>query len=771
MTSSDAPFNRDKDAARMMLFRWSFLIVDWLAANGHLAPKGYLDGLRLLGESTKIDNAEDSVAMIKRAAEGCEQLPEAQMLISEFEPNPSKVLGHFEKAFDQSAWLLNPPDDDDLNSENLERHFYGLSLVLHMSNTLWGLGQRVSSVEFMQQVHRYDPEDLTGVHFVLAVRLIEMGWLDEADEIASELLEKSKLALAEAEMLPAAKSKLQRQHQLDQLQADVLHLLQDLAGGGPTDALADLVRKIDEGFPQYIEYLLGYVDPSDVDIFGDQLTTLRGVQPRRSEETFLAWLAMATLPVFRSLPNAITWVRSETTKHAPPAVASFSEAKEALRQLSLLPKTDDEVWLVVVRKTADDHLIVIYCENDQDAILVEPIGEKPTAALLWKLVSNAMFAPNYGMPRRPETLVVSRKSTQNAWRRRCKDLEIECRQGNVDHADDLVDSLWSTIEQVELRVEIDELLIGEIEELPTYEDVWVLAAFQPPIWTFEDGHPKRPHVILVGERESGFVLMHDIVLEMTPDHFSQAVAKAMLMPLGGDVDPHQPAEIKIQQEAPASEVVKLCQRLEIPTFFSEDITELDEYLEEMVRHCSGEVSSESLFDVDRIEVSDLRCLFESSARFYKSALWQSVPGDRPIEMTCPDIRQEPWCVVVVGQLGMNMGLVVYDSLEEYEAALVENSDSNQGVFLNYVEAHEMVPIDLWLAEQHNFRIASQDAYPLIDVSLGKGQFRRPTYYELKMIDASLCSLPAFASQSMSDQGIHLPTRIFGKSEQLFARWA
>lgn len=154
------------------------------------------------------------------------------------------------------------------------------------------------------------------------------------------------------------------------------------------------------------------------------------------------------------------------------------------------------------------------------------------------------------------------------------------------------------------------------------------------------------------------------------------------------------------------------------------------------------------------------------------APWRLVPGDRPIEIRSSAFPDQVWYAVIVGQLGMNLGVVLYDQKEAMDSVMTSDGSFAEpdGVFLNYLEKFEIPSIDLWYQEKFEWVIASEEAYPLIERALPKMKHRRPNRSELMALDVVLRTLPAFVNSPETEESFTLAVQAFDRRAEVVARW-
>src|SRR5262249_1431737 len=58
-------------------------------------------------------------------------------------------------------------------------------------------------------------------------------------------------------------------------------------------------------------------------------------------------------------------------------------------------------------------------------------------------------------------------------------------------------------------------------------------------------------------------------------------------------------------------------------------------------------------------------LFEASAGLFRAAPWREVLDSQPVELDVPSRGVKGACVCIIGNLGQNLGLLIYRSVDDY----------------------------------------------------------------------------------------------------------
>ena len=585
-----------------------------------------------------------------------------------------------------------------------------------------------------------DEENYFDCGLRLLFRLVDLGWDEELEECL---------------MAGANAGSLAGQALLDSL---IRYRM-----GEDREKGAESLKIAAEANPLLIEYLLGETHlpgPHDEEDASD-------------EDMEAIATAQIALPIVRGIPGYVRWMR-ETLGVRKKEESDWKRSRAEERLLLADLPQEEEAWWVECRRVGEMWLFVVYCPESEESIRIESLEFRPTTAVIWEMVSETMRDPK-GQPRRPTSLIVTKGSLEKAWKRRCEALEIDCRlEKEPSIPSKIFDEFSQIVSRVDVDVELTSDIYDQLRELPQWERTWVVGAFQPPLWITDSATPRRPCVILVVDQETGLVLMQDMSDRFEEETLLKTVMKAMLSSLLEACPGHRPERILLHPKTRMSSLEEPLQELEIELDLAdeESVTAIEECVESLIRHMSGPEGRQALLDAEGVTENEMASLFQAVARFWKMAPWRLVPGDRPIEIRSSAFPDQVWYAVIVGQLGMNLGVVLYDQKEAMDSVMTSDGSFAEpdGVFLNYLEKFEIPSIDLWYQEKFEWVIASEEAYPLIERALPKMKHRRPNRSELMALDVVLRTLPAFVNSPETEESFTLAVQAFDRRAEVVARW-
>ncbi len=108
-----------------------------------------------------------------------------------------------------------------------------------------------------------------------------------------------------------------------------------------------------------------------------------------------------------------------------------------------------------------------------------------------------------------------------------------------------------------------------------------------------------------------------------------------------------------------SAVRDLSERLDFEIAIADDTSMMEMAMETLIKHCSDASMRQSLYESAEMDEEELARFYQSMARFYRAALWQSIPGEHVLQMIYEeDDRMNEIFAVIMGQMGQHRGLIV-----------------------------------------------------------------------------------------------------------------
>ena len=284
---------------------------------------------------------------------------------------------------------------------------------------------------------------------------------------------------------------------------------------------------------------------------------------------------------------------------------------------------------------------------------------------------------------------------------------------------------------------------------------WIGGLLSPPFFVTDRDEPYRPGLVVWIDARDGLVVGQNVVV---PEEMNGAVGRALLdaieRPLAGP--PGRPDRIRVADASLAEEVRAVLGDLPPVEIEIAPTPEFDELLQTMIESIqeSGGDENESYLEEGRVPPATLARFFSAAQILYQIAPWRVATDDQLLRMDIPELGVEGACVSIIGNLGESLGLLIFPSLDGYEAFCQASDDFTTGSF---------GPVDLgsgWLAlsyergadlptrmrrevVDHGWPVADANAYPRIDRRERDGASRPLVERDIEILTACISSFTAF----------------------------
>lgn len=557
-----------------------------------------------------------------------------------------------------------------------------------MGSRLVDDGQLVDAAEVMMPGLDEDPNDRQGLRFALIDLALRLSWEDELNAI------------------------------LDRYSNDKI---------GPIPFARALVM-FRRGASRQANALLAVADEAHPEV-APILGGLQGGQDSNSD----AWMiAGYLLPGVRATPGASRWIRDTLDlRHASDQQDfgwddEFGDAElvefgrsDPLGMAIDLPASDKS-WQLTIHRIKDsdvaNYLAVML--DGQDLVSIEPFATRPKTEELRRFVLSSVTAPADGRPRKPAVLNVPNKADVTALTKYCGTLGFSCHQQKTSKEIQFAieSMLPAMIQMIESTsgdaVETDDDAAEiDLNGLPVSDDVWLFGVFEPPIWIHDRATPRRPWLQLVADANSGCVMGSEIT-EQQPSSadIARTLQKTMAAPLVGR--PRRVARLFADPLTDSAGIGEVINAVPIDSGQPDLKIYFDEVVTDMLLG-QGPVN-QALHQQDGVSREMLADLYEVAANFCRAEPWMMVGIDQLFEVHCPDWQVQRWAGCVIGQLGQELGLALYDEPEAIKRAIAKDDMSNMNaVVIHFGEAFEAIPVDLWYLERNDLRVAGPEGYPFV----------------------------------------------------------
>ena len=268
----------------------------------------------------------------------------------------------------------------------------------------------------------------------------------------------------------------------------------------------------------------------------------------------------------------------------------------------------------------------------------------------------------------------------------------------------------------------------------------------------EGGDPFRPEMVLWVEAPSGLVVGQQVSApEEAAGALGRALLEAMRAPLIGPA--RRPDTIRVADAEDAA-ALRAAVGDAVPVTIA-PTPELDALLSHMLDSMDADAPDPSFLDDGRIAPEAVAELFASAEVLYRMAPWKVASDEQVLRLDIPSLDVEGVCLSIIGSLDENLGLILFPSIEGYDAFLRAGE--------KFASGERDTPVDLgtdWLSlsfdrgadlpasmrhevAKHAWPVAGAGAYPVVMRFERDGITRPPTERELEIVTACTTSLCAF----------------------------
>ena len=281
---------------------------------------------------------------------------------------------------------------------------------------------------------------------------------------------------------------------------------------------------------------------------------------------------------------------------------------------------------------------------------------------------------------------------------------------------------------------------------------WVGGRLSPPFYIHDDREePYRPDLAIWLELPEGHIVGHALVLpEDREGAVGRALRSALTQPAAGL--PRQPDVIRVADAAIAAEV-----RAEVGETIPVAVApapELDVLLEHMLATLPPDAdNAPSYFAWGRVSAAAVAKLFAAGRLLFAVQPWTVAHDTQVLRMDIPSLGVDGACVSVIGELGKSRGVLVFSSLDDFEAFVAASESGALGrlpvalgagwLALTFEPATELPPLMRREAMEHGWPVEHADAYPLVERRDPDGTPRPLVERDVEVAAACALSLGAF----------------------------
>lgn len=486
--------------------------------------------------------------------------------------------------------------------------------------------------------------------------------------------------------------------------------------------------------------------------------------------------ARVYLSAWRGTPGAVTWLRTWWTQIVPPDEFTESDLKllrqaartsvRTLRQeVKKLEGDDLDEWLVDVRyldSTSSWGMLVASMEDGQPVRVCTFPGEPNTDMVLAELFEG-MCSPNVGDPRRPACLHLLEEEWLSKLTRGLKGLDIDVQLS--DRAQEFRESLERGNQP------LPDTPVTEVEQIPSM--VWELDWSPFEIWApDENGAPSQPWTVTIVDVETNDVVASTVTRhEPTETEITETLRAGVVRPMHSE--PARPGLIRVRTTDNKLTVADWVKAADIDIEVG-DLPGYDRVYSEISSRMMGD-RPKGLTEIEGMSLELIGELYDAAVAFYRSGPWTKIRPDDFVALSCSALTPKTWYAAVMGQLGMGLGLMLFDSSRTLRTLMNASptgdpekaAEMMRGLSFSLEEKFAVSPADVAAAEQFGWPVAAPEAWPAVAYIGGRDTIRPLSYDELRWLVACVRTVPEFWDKRASVNTF--PMEIDGESFTVSAR--
>jgi hypothetical protein len=639
-------------------------------------------------EAAEVLDALDSENELASGTSNAEAAAQQALMLDPFAIDALVLLGEFAKLAQTRVEYFRRASEAASHKDSAIVAQVMPAFRFRMGSQLVDDGRLVDAAEVMMPGLDEDPKDRQGLRFALIDLALRLGWEDELDSILERYSDDRNGPVSFARALVMFRRGASRQAKA-------------------------LLAVADEAHPEVAPILGG----------------LQGAEDPNSDAAIIAGYL---LPGVRATPGASRWIRDTLDlRHANDQEDFGCEDEFDDGELLEFGRSDplgmaidlpasDKTWQLAIHRITDsdvaNYLAVIL--DGEDLVSIESFAIRPKTGELRRFVLSSVTAPADGRPRKPAVLNVPNKAAVTALTKYCGTLGFSCHQQKAPKEfqlaiESMLPALIRMIESTsgDAVATDDDAALIDLNDLPLSDDAWLFGVFKPPIWIHDRATPRRAWLQLVTDANSGCVMGSEITEQQpSPADIARTLQKTMAAPLVGR--PRRAAKLLADPLTDLAGIDEFINTVPIESGQPDLKVYFDKVITDMLLS-QGPVD-QALHQQDGVSHELLAELYESAATFCRAEPWMMVGIDHLFEVSCPGWQVQRWTGCVIGQLGQELGLALYDEPEAIQRAIAEDDLSNMNaVVIHFGEAFETIPVDLWYIERNDLRVTGPEGYPFV----------------------------------------------------------
>lgn len=271
----------------------------------------------------------------------------------------------------------------------------------------------------------------------------------------------------------------------------------------------------------------------------------------------------------------------------------------------------------------------------------------------------------------------------------------------------------------------------------------------------EDGIPFQPLVAVVMDASGAVRAMAPGHPDRPVEALEKAILQAREFPCA-PCEPGEPRRVVVDSDRLLLLVPRLLPEALVITGPTPRLAKASQSLREHARASSNQPGQKvqiPTYLTNDVVPEVARGFFEAAAALYERQPWRRIPSDGHLfRVTCLPLGVRSWIGCVIGQRGESYGVILFDSLEDYERYLevaerveageekaMENSPSYRAI--NFEPKSAMPKELLREIDHYHWPVAAADAFPtvmLVKQDLELLPPRQKDFFQFELVARALC---------------------------------
>ncbi len=265
----------------------------------------------------------------------------------------------------------------------------------------------------------------------------------------------------------------------------------------------------------------------------------------------------------------------------------------------------------------------------------------------------------------------------------------------------------------------------------------------------EDQEPFRPTLVAVLDAGSQIILKVEL-LQAPPgaDEILEIISSTITDPQHKRIENHRPKAIKFEDKQLIEALSADLAELGISARYVPNRKMSRAIMRDFEKRIQEErIELEGLASKTGVTPQILDGFYQAAAEFFRAEPWAYLSDSEPLMIHVSS--HEPHYVSILGQGGMEYGMVVFMHQEEMDAFMLTILDEYPDIpaggwyAFNFEEKYQIPFDDLDDLELHGYEIAAPNAYPMPATYYSSGRVERPTKEMICWYQAAMQAISRF----------------------------